>query len=68
MTDFTGMTRSECPAGCSAERCIITERPFCAHPRGSGLQESFKSDPGVIERYAEACKALGIQARREIAQ
>jgi hypothetical protein len=66
MTNLSGITRKECPAGCKADRCVISARPICSHPCLGGVQESLKSDPGVMMRHAEACKALGIQNKHEV--
>jgi hypothetical protein len=60
MTDFTGMTRLACPAGCKADSCVITQRPFCAHPCLGGLQPALQSDPGAVLRFTQACKVVGI--------
>jgi hypothetical protein len=60
MADFKGMTRLACPAACNAEACVITERPFCAHPCMGGLQPALQTDPGAVARFGEACRVVGI--------
>lgn len=60
MTKFTGMTRSSCPAACTAQRCIISDVGHCSHPLSGGLQFALKNE-GSLARYAEACKAIGVR-------
>lgn len=68
MSMFSGMSRSACPAGCKVDRCVITETASCSHPCMTGVQHALKSKPGVLARYAEACKAIGVKNIHEIAQ
>jgi len=67
MSKYSGMSRSQCPADCKPDRCIITERPNCGHPCLSGLQMAVKT-PAVLARYAEACKAVGVKNIHEVTQ
>jgi hypothetical protein len=60
MTDFTGMTKTSCAAKCGAERCVISEVGYCAHPLQGGLQLAMKNQASLA-RYAAACKALGVR-------
>ena len=55
-----GITKKDCPTGCTAEQCVISKRPFCFHPFKGGMSFAF-SDPAVRSAYAEACAALGVQ-------
>lgn len=48
--EFEGLTRSRCAAGCSAERCIISEGPYCAHPTKGGLQVADMGNPAALAR------------------
>jgi hypothetical protein len=68
MTDFIGMSRSQCPAGCKLERCLITETASCGHPCMTGIQHALKSKPGVLDRYADACRAIGARNVHEVVQ
>jgi hypothetical protein len=65
MSKYSGMSRSQCPADCKPDRCIITERPNCAHPCMGGVQHALKSS-AVLGRYAEACRAIGVRNIHEI--
>lgn len=65
-TDLTGMTRSQCPAACSPDKCIITETASCGHPAMTGVQHALKSRPGVLDRYGEACKVIGVKNMHEV--
>lgn len=31
--DFAGMTETNCCVGCDSEYCVISGKPYCAHPR-----------------------------------
>jgi hypothetical protein len=65
--DLAGITRQGCPTACTIERCVIAGRPLCFHPCGSGVPSNFKHDPAVLKIYAEACVALGVDNKHEIA-
>jgi hypothetical protein len=65
MADFRGMSKSQCPAGCNAERCVISELPYCSHPLMGGVQKALKT-PAVLARYADACKAIGARNVHEV--
>jgi hypothetical protein len=60
MSKFSGMSRSQCPAACKPDRCVITEAACCGHPCGTGVQLALRT-PAVIERYGEACKILDVK-------
>jgi hypothetical protein len=68
MSVFDGMTKADCPAACNQDRCVITELANCAHPLKGGVQHALKSNPGVLARYAEACKAIGVRNVHEVKQ
>ncbi len=51
--EFAGMTILECPTACNIDRCVISGRPYCAHPGKSGLQ-LVSADAAAIERFAKA--------------
>ena len=57
---LAGITKVDCPTGCTAEQCVISKHPFCFHPLKGGMSFAF-SDPAVRSAYAEACAALGVQ-------
>lgn len=56
--EFAGMTATECPTACSAERCVITERIFCGHPMKGGVQAPLLRHQDVVDRLERARKAL----------
>lgn len=57
---FAGLTRTECPIECSAERCLITGRALCGHPHKGGLQGTDVTNAKVMDRYKEARKLVQI--------
>jgi hypothetical protein len=67
MSKFSGMSKSQCPAGCNVDRCLITLRAHCGHPCLQGIQTALKSQD-VLANYAEACKAIGVQNKHEVAR
>ena len=60
MTELTGIARNACPSACNVDRCVISGKPYCAHPHQSGLQFALKNEESLA-RYDAACKALGIR-------
>jgi hypothetical protein len=70
-SEFFGLTKDDCPAGCTPERCAIagtlvfknkdgtvTREGHCGHPNKCGLQAIHKSNPEIVERYNRAKKFL----------
>jgi hypothetical protein len=57
-TDLSGLTRDECPYGCTPEKCVITGINLCGHPAKGGLQPGQKSDPEILRRYNAARRYL----------
>ena len=56
---FDGMTVSECCKACNADGCVISEKPYCAHPRKGGLHViDLANNKPAIERLKEAQKRL----------
>lgn len=56
---YDGMTVSECPKGCNVDGCVISEKPYCAHPRKGGLHMmDLANNKPAIERLKEAQKIL----------
>jgi hypothetical protein len=56
---FAGMTVTTCPAGCNVEGCIISGKPYCAHPYKGGLQGRDAQDASAVARLNAAKKMLG---------
>jgi hypothetical protein len=53
-----GISPTDCPYDCNAERCCIVNAPVCSHPNKGGLQAKFLSDPAILRRFNEARQAL----------
>jgi hypothetical protein len=51
---FAGMTVKDCCSGCNANACVISGKPYCAHPRKGGLHPTEMSDNGALNRRKEA--------------
>lgn len=58
---YVGMTVSMCCKGCNAEACVISQQPYCAHPRKGGLQAHQMQDQSALRRLREAQRVLGEQ-------
>lgn len=56
--DLTGISASDCPYDCTAERCVISGLNICGHPFKSGLQGALAAQPDVAARYSKARKML----------
>jgi hypothetical protein len=56
--DYLGITPSDCPVACNADRCIISGRGICAHPYKGGLQAMMQT-PEAIRRLNEAKRVIG---------
>lgn len=61
--EFAGLTAESCCTDCHMDRCVITQKALCAHPRKGGLQPPDMAIPETIARYERAVKAL---ARNEL--
>ena len=57
-----GLSATECPYDCSPNGCVISVRPFCAHPNKGGMQSVMQGDPEAVIRYNKARKLLAHQA------
>ena len=60
--DFPGLAAKECAQGCSPKRCVISGKPYCAHPNKGGLQSTDMYDSTAVERFGRARKMLAHQA------
>lgn len=60
--DLRGLTLAECPGECSTKACVISGRPYCAHPRKGGLQGRELADPAALDRLNRAKRALAHMA------
>jgi hypothetical protein len=55
--DLTGLTASECAKACNIDRCVISGRGFCQHPRKSP-PPALAADPDVQSAWTSACEIL----------
>lgn len=55
---YAGLTVTDCPKACNADGCMISGKPYCAHPRKGGLQGTEQQDVEALERLQRAQKAL----------
>lgn len=56
--EFGGLSATECPFDCNADRCVISGINVCGHPRKGGLQPAIQRDPEAMTRYNAARKIL----------
>lgn len=57
--EFEGISVTECCDGCNADRCIISGKPYCAHPAKGGLHSADLMNPEAVQRYKRAKRVLG---------
>jgi hypothetical protein len=65
--ELSGISRENCSSFCNADRCVISNQGTCAHPCKNGLQRPGLQPPEILERYADACKILGVKNKHEVA-
>lgn len=58
---FTGLTVTDCCDGCNVDGCVISGKPYCAHPRKGGLHSPQMSDTAALKRLQQAKRILGKQ-------
>jgi hypothetical protein len=58
---FAGMTVRDCCDGCNEKACVISGKPYCAHPRKGGLHGPEMSDNAALLRRKQAETVLGKQ-------
>jgi hypothetical protein len=57
-TTFEGMTISNCCDDCNIDGCVISGKPYCAHPRKGGLHAPEQQSPDAMARYRRAAAIL----------
>jgi hypothetical protein len=62
--NFDGLTTVNCCDDCGIEGCVISGKPYCAHPHKGGLHASEQQDPDALKRLRSA-KALLDRAAAE---
>lgn len=55
---FDGMTVANCCDDCNANACVISGKPYCAHPRKGGLHASEMQDGDALKRHRSAAALL----------
>jgi hypothetical protein len=58
---FTGLTVTDCCDGCNVDACVISGKPYCAHPRKGGLHSAQMSEHGTMKRLQQSKRILGKQ-------
>lgn len=61
---FEGLTVKECCTACNVDACVISGKPYCAHPHKCGLQPAEMNDSGALARRKEAQRYLRGQLLR----
>ena len=61
-TEYAGMTNTECATGCNRDGCVVSHKPYCAHPCKGGLQAGDMGNTAALQRLKAAQKLLGIEA------
>lgn len=56
---FAGLTLADCCEGCTAKKCLISGKPYCAHPRKGGLTFSDMSNGAADARLRAAERLIG---------
>jgi hypothetical protein len=63
--EFQGLTRDDCVKGCNEAGCIISGKPYCAHPLKGVPQGQDAKNEDIVARYERARSALGLKPHRE---
>lgn len=58
MTNFGGMTVANCCDACNIDGCVISGKPYCAHPRKGGLHSGEMQDADALKRHRSAIAFL----------
>ncbi len=57
---YPGLTKTACATGCNINGCVLSEKPYCAHPCKGGLQAADLGNQGALGRMKAARRMLGI--------
>lgn len=58
---YPGLTRVGCADDCNAKACMISGKPYCAHPTKGGLQTADMNDASALKRLKAARDQLGVR-------
>jgi hypothetical protein len=61
VSQFAGLTKTACADGCNAKGCVISGKPYCAHPTKGGLQTTDMNDNAALKRLKAAREYLGVR-------
>jgi hypothetical protein len=56
--DLSGLTASECAKACNIDRCVISGRGYCMHPRKAPMPPALADNPEVQSAWTSACEIL----------
>ncbi|KRR22634.1 hypothetical protein CQ14_30980 [Bradyrhizobium lablabi] len=51
-----------CPNECNADGCVISGKPYCAHPRKGGLHAIQMQDNDALRRAEQAREHIALAA------
>jgi hypothetical protein len=63
--EFPGLSATDCAGACDVKGCVISGKPYCAHPRKGGLHHADMLIPAALARYERAKKNLGMNMALE---
>jgi len=58
---YLGMTHFNCADACTRDCCVVSGRPYCAHPHKGGLQRVDLQNLAAINRLNDAKVFVGKQ-------
>lgn len=58
-SEFAGITPADCCTACNVGGCVISGKPYCAHPYKGGLHAQEINNLAAFQRLNEAKKLLG---------
>lgn len=56
--NLEGLSVSACCADCNIDKCVISGKPYCAHPRKGGLHATEQQDQDALRRHKSAIAFL----------
>jgi len=61
VSQFSGLTKTACADGCNARGCVISGKPYCAHPTKGALQTGDMNNAAALKRLRDAREFLNIK-------
>jgi len=52
--EFEGLDNELCAEACNEARCVVSGRPYCGHPRKTGIHSRELNDPVAVQRFNRA--------------